>query len=436
MSISDLITKYLLEKLNLSKNNHMKKDIVAGLDLGTTKVCAVIAERDNETNKFDILGFGVAPSEGLHKGLVANIGKTAEAIKSAMSIASNRAGITVNTINVGVAGEHITSIRHRNYVTITSEEKEITKDDLNRLEADVRTIRIPSDRQILHIIPEEYSVDYQNGIENPIGISGSRLEASNHVVLASVPAIQNIKKSVERAGFRVHDYILQPIASSTSILEENEMDLGVALIDIGGGTTDIAIFHKKAIKHTKVIGIAGNQVTNDIRESLGIVTEEAENLKKEFGYATETAIIRDEDILIRGVGARGNTKIPISLLTQIIGLRMKELFTLVDNEIRNAGFKNKIKAGIVLTGGGSLLRGTTDLAREVFGLPARIGVPQDLGRGLAEEIESPEFATVSGLIRGIPGGKSSEFQSLIRKKTKKTKVKDIVKRVQEFFDEL
>jgi cell division protein FtsA len=414
----------------------MKKDIIAGLDLGTTKVCAVIAERDNETNKFNILGFGVAPSEGLHKGLVANIGKTAEAIKAAMSVASNRAGINVNTINVGVAGEHITSIRHRNYVTITSEEKEITREDLKRLEADVRTIRIPSDRQILHIIPEEYSVDYQNGIENPIGISGSRLEASNHVVLASVPAIQNIKKSVERAGLRVHDYILQPIASSTSILEENEMDLGVALIDIGGGTTDIAIFHKKAIKHTKVIGIAGNQVTNDIRESLGVVSEEAENLKKEFGYATDTAIIRDEDILIKGVGARGNTKIPISLLTQIIGLRMKELFTLVDNEIRNAGFKNKIKAGIVLTGGGSLLRGTTDLAKEVFGLPARIGVPQDLGQGLANEIESPEFATVAGLIRGIPGEKSSEFQTLIRSKRKKTKIKDIVKRVQEFFDEL
>src|SRR3990172_7966483 len=411
----------------------MKKNIVAGLDLGTTKVCAVIAEKTDD-NKIDILGFGVAPSEGLHKGLVANIGKTADAIREAVSIASNRAGIQINIVNVGVAGEHITSIRHRNYVTITSEEKEITKADLDRLEADVRTIRIPSDRQILHIIPEEFSVDHQGGIENPIGMSGSRLEATNHIVLASIPAIQNIKKSVERAGLQVQDYVLQPIASSSSVLEESEKDLGVALIDIGGGTTDIAIFHKKAIKHTKVIGIAGNQVTNDIRESLGVVTDEAENLKKEFGYATDSAIIRDEDILIKGVGARGNTKIPISLLTQIIGLRMKELFTLVDNEIRNAGFKNKIKAGIVLTGGGSLLRGTTELAEEVFGLPARIGVPQDLGQGLSNEIESPEFATVAGLIRGIPGGKSSEYQSLIRRKKGKTKIKDIVKRVQEFFD--
>lgn len=244
----------------------------------------------------------------MHKGLVANIGKTAEAIKAAMSQACNRAGIEIKTINVGVAGEHITSIRHRNYVTINREEKEITKEDLDRLEADVRTIRIPSDRQILHIIPEEFSVDHQGGIENPIGMSGSRLEASSHVVLASIAAIENIKKSVERAGYQVQDYILQPIASSASVLDENEKDLGVALLDIGGGTTDIAIYHKKSIKHTRVIGVAGNQVTNDIRESLGVITEEAERLKREYGYATEAAIIKDEDILIRGVGARGNTK--------------------------------------------------------------------------------------------------------------------------------
>ncbi len=416
----------------------MKKNIIAGLDLGTTKVCAVIAERLEEDNRINILGFGVAPSEGLHKGLVANITKTADAIKEAIAIASNRAGIQITLVNVGVAGEHITSMRHRNYVTISSEDREITKADLERLEADVRTIRIPSDRQILHIIPEEFSVDYQGGIENPIGMSGSRLEATNHIVLASIPAIQNIRKSVERAGFQIQEYILQPIASSSSVLEESEKDLGVALIDIGGGTTDIAIFHNKAIKHTKVIGVAGNQVTNDIRESLGVVTEEAEKLKKEYGYATESSIIKDEDILIRGVGARGNAKIPISLLTQIISLRMRELFSLIDNEIRSAGFKNKIKAGIVLTGGGSLLKGCTELAEEVFGLPTRIGVPQELGTGLSNEIESPEFATVAGLIRGIPGGKSSEYQVLIKpKKVKgKNKVSLLIKRVQQFFDEL
>ncbi len=416
----------------------MKKDILVGIDLGTTKVCAVIAEKLSDPNRIDILGFGIAPSEGLHKGLVANISKTAEAIKTAMSIASNRAGLEVSTVNVGVAGEHITSISHRNYVTINREEKEITKEDLDRLEADVRTIHIPSDRQILHIIPEEFSIDHQSGIDSPIGMSGSRLEARNLVVLASIPAMENIRKAVERAGYQVQDYILQPIASSASVLEESERDLGVALLDIGGGTTDIAIYHKKSIKHTRVIGVAGNKVTNDIRESLGVMTDEAERLKKEYGYASESAIIKDDDILIKGVGARGNTKIPISLLTQIISLRMRELFTLVDNELRTAGYKSKIKAGIVLTGGGSLLNGVTELAEEVFGLPTRIGVPQQLGAGLSNEIESPEFATVAGLIRGIPGGKSSEYQVLIKKQKEKSqnRIHKIVKKVAEFFNEL
>ncbi len=414
----------------------MKKNLIAGLDLGTTKVCAVIAEL--EEDKINILGFGLAPSEGLNRGLVANISKTAEAIKEAMDIASNRAGVDVNSVNVGVAGEHITSLRHRNYVTISNAEKEITQSDLDRLDADVRTIRIPTDRQILHIIPEEFFVDYQGGIENPIGMSGSRLEAVNHVVLASVPAMQNIKKSVERAGYKIANYILQPIASSISVLEENEQDLGVALIDIGGGTTDIAIFHDKSIKHTKVIGVAGNQVTNDIRESLGIVTSEAEKLKKEYGYASEEAVIKDEDIYIKGVGARGNVKIPISLLTQIISVRMRELFSLIDNELRLTGYKSKLKAGIVLTGGGSLLRGSTELAEEVFGLPTRIGVPIELGDGLTTEIESPEFATAAGLIKGIPGITSSETFEYEKAKKQKSnfKLNTIFKKIQEFFDEL
>ncbi len=389
-------------------------------------------------NKIDILGFGVATSDGLNRGLVANIAKTAAAIKEAMSIASNRADIDVRAVNVGVAGEHITSLRHRNYVTISNVDKEISQTDIDRLKADVKTIQIPTDRQILHIIPEEFYIDHQGGIENPIGMCGSRLEALNHVVLASVPAMQNIRKSVERAGYTVQDYILQPIASSVSVLEENEKDLGVTLIDIGGGTTDIAVFHDKSIKHTKVIGVAGNQVTNDIRESLGIVTDEAEKLKKQYGYALEEAIIKDEDIYIKGVGARGNIKIPISLLTQIIHVRMKELFTLIDNELRQTGFKNKTKAGIVLTGGGSLLKGVTELAEEVFGQPTRIGVPLELGAGLSNEIESPEFATVAGLIRGVPGTTSSQAMFNIKTKTSigKLGINKFFKKVQEFFDEL
>ncbi len=413
----------------------MKKNIIAGLDLGTTKVCAVIAEQAE--NSLNILGFGVAPSEGLTRGLVANISKTADAITEAMNIASNRAGLQIKEVNVGVAGEHITSLRHRNYVTISNPEKEINQMDLDRLRADVQTIRIPSDRQILHIIPEEYSVDHQGGIEDPIGMCGSRLEAVNHVVLASIPAIQNIKKSVERAGFFVKDYVLQPIASSFAVLEENEKDLGVLLIDIGGGTTDIAIYHRRSIKHTKVVGVAGNQVTNDIRETLGIVTADAETLKREHGYATEHAIIREEEIYIKGVGGRGNVKIPLSLLTQIISVRMRELFSIIDNELRHSGFKNKIKAGVVLTGGGSLLRGCTELAEEVFGMPARIGVPLDLGSGLSSEVESPEFATVAGLLRGIPGSKSENFTTVkTTGSERKLNLGKTFKKIQEFFDKL
>jgi len=414
----------------------MKKNIVVGLDLGTTKVCAVIAEKTETSLK--VLGFGVSPSDSLNKGLVANIAKTSQAISDALEVAQNRAGVEVKELNVGVAGEHITSLRHRNFVTINGDDDEITQSDLDRLKADVRTIKIPVDRQILHIIPEEFSVDHQGGIDNPIGMCGTRLEAVNHVVLAAIPAIQNIRRSVEKSGFVVRDYILQPIASSVSVLEENEKDLGVLLIDIGGGTTDIAIFHDNSIKHTKVFGVAGNQVTNDIRESLGIVTTDAEELKKDYGYASQEAIIKDETIYIKGVGARGNVKIPVTLLTQIISVRMKELFALIDNELRQSGLKSKIKAGVVLTGGGSLLRGCPELAESVLGLPCRIGVPLELGEGLSDEIGSPEFATVSGLIKGVPGSTSSDTWGGTNDKRGKGKlnINGIFKKVIDFFDEL
>lgn len=414
----------------------MKKKIVAGLDLGTTKVCAVIAE-ETETG-IDVLGFGVSPSEGLNRGLVANIQKTSQAIKEAIDIASNRAGINITELNVGVAGEHIISMENTNYVTINNPDREITEKDIERLNADVRLMRIPADRQILHIIPEEYTVDSQGGIDNPIGMCGSKLEAISHVVLASTHAIQNINKSVERAGYKVKDYVLQPIASSSSVLDENEQDLGIALIDIGGGTTDVAVFHDKRLKHTKVIGVAGNQVTNDIREYFGIVTGEAEKLKKEYGYAHIESIIKDEDIYIKGVGARGNFKLPTSLLAQIISARMRELFSLIDNDLRQTGFKKKIKAGIVLTGGGSLLKGATELAEEVFGLPARIGLPIDLGAGLSSEIERPEFATVMGLVKAFPwmGQSEEEVKVKVKAPKKNIKFKSMLKQVQKFFDEL
>ncbi len=380
------------------------ENFITGLDLGTTKVVAVIAEPISDT-EVRILGYGVAKSEGLHKGLVSNIQKTADAIKEAVAIASNQCNLKVTEVNVGVAGEHISSMRHRNFVTITNDEHEITPDDLKRLEDDVRRIRIPMDMQILHVIPEEFLVDSLGGIIDPVGMSATKLEATNHVVLASVPAILNIKKSVERAGFTVKDYVLQPLASAASILGHNEKEVGVLMIDIGGGTSDIAVINRQAIIHSKVFGIAGNQVTNDIREALGIMTEEAEKLKKQYGYATEKAIIRDEEIVIKGIGAWGSQPIQVSLLTQIIQARMRELFSLVDNEIRSAGLKNKIRAGVIITGGGSLLRGCAELATEIFGLPARIGVPLESTTGSFSAVEKPEYATVVGLLRGAPGQK-------------------------------
>lgn len=385
--------------------------IVCGLDLGTTKVCAVIAEILSD-RKFRVLGYGVSPSEGLTKGIVINISRTAESIREAVQIASEQAGIPVQAINVGVAGEHIMSLRHRNFINIVNDEHEITKHDLERLEEDVRRMRIPLDMQILHVIPEEFIVDSSVSVIDPVGMSASKLEATNHVVLASVPAIQNIRKSVERAGLQVNDFILQPLASAASILDENEKDLGVMMLDIGGGTTDLAVIHKKAIIHSKVFGIAGNQITSDIREALGVITEDAERLKKEYGYATESAIIRDEDIIIPRVGAWGSSRVPISLLTQFINNRMKELFSLVDNEIRSLGLKNKIRAGIILTGGGALLRGTCELAEEIFELPARLGVPMESVTGAYAAIEKPEYATVVGLLGGSPGTKIQQFKKI------------------------
>ncbi len=415
----------------------MKRNIIAGLDLGTTKVSAAIAEKTDKG--LSVLGFSVVPSEGLTRGLVSNIVKTAEAIKSAMEIACNRAGVEIKDLNVGVAGEHITSFRHRNYVTISNPDKEITAEDIERLKADVKTVTIPADRQILHIIPEEYFIDNQGGIDHPVGMCGSKLEAVHHIVLASIPAIQNIRKSVEKAGYNVKNYILQPIASSVSVLEDNEMDLGVAMIDIGGGTTDVAVYHRNSIKHTKVTGHAGNQVTNDIRETLGVVTAEAEKLKIEHGYAIPGAIINATNPFIKGPGARGSYSIDLHVLTQIINLRMAEIFNLIDNDLRTTGFKSKIKAGIVLTGGGSLLRGCTELAEEIFGLPTRIGIPSDLGDPKINEIGSPEFATVVGLIKGVPGMDSHTVEVKVKpgkEKKNPAALKNFIKRIQEFFDEL
>lgn len=384
-------------------------EIVAALDLGTTKICAVIGEKlDN--GKIRILGTGVVPSEGMHKGLIMNVTKTAEAIQEAIGIAANRAGVEITKVNVGIAGEHIITKKMQNYVMISNDDHEIKASDLVRLENDVRAGSYSEGKEIIHIIPEEYKVDEESGIKNPIGMLGHKLEATSLVVLAGKNQLVNMRRSVERAGFAVDEFLLQPIASSMSVLDENEKDLGVLLIDIGGGTTDIAVFHRKALKRTHIFGIAGNLVTNDIREALSIVTPEAEKMKKNFGYASQNSIIRDEMIPLKGVGALQDREISVSLLTQIIHARMRELFTFIENDLKSNNLRHVIKAGIIITGGGCLLRGCDVLAQEVFDVPSRIGMPLDIFISPNDEVQKPEFSTALGLLRGMPGKKKPEAE--------------------------
>lgn len=400
----------------------MNENIIAGIDLGTTKVCALIAERTEQGP--NIIGYGLVHSDGIARGQVNNISKTADAIVQAVSIAENMAGVKIRDLNVGISGEHIKNERRKNYVMISNPQREISSEDLERLRSDVETIRIDAGYEILHIIPEKFFIDYQEGIENPIGMCGNRLEALNNIITASSSAIENIRRSVERAGYGIKNLILQPLASSLSVLEESEKDLGILLIDVGGGTTDIAVFSDRSLKYTKVIGLAGERVTKDIKESLGIMLSEAERLKREYGYATEEAIIRDDDVNYKKAGTGGIKKIPIELLTQIISLRMKELFKLIDGDLRSSGLKDSIRAGVVLTGGGALLKGIQELAEEVFGLPARIGLPDEMDSRMIREIASPEFAVACGLVKSIPGiTKDEEFIPEPAKTEKKPKIK-------------
>ncbi len=411
----------------------MKKNIVASLDIGTTKTCAIIAEWDRE-NLLNILGVGVAKSEGMTKGTVANILTISESIKKAINIAEEQAGVKINAVNVGVASIYINSMRYRNFVLINNPDSLITKADIEKLIEDVKVSRIPSDYFILHIIPENYIVDGENIIDNPVGVMGRKLEATHHIVLAQRTSTDNLRMAVERAGIKINKMILQPLASANAVLHSEEKELGVALIDIGGGTTDLAVYVNGSIKHTRVIGIAGSHVTNDIREAFNLITEQSERIKIEYGYATAKALVQDAEIPVRVSPVRQVT-ISLSILTEIIQFRMKELFVMIDNELKNANLKDQIKAGFVLTGGGSQLRGCAELAEEVFGKQARIGMPLDFGGGLSKKIENPIFSTAVGLLlNGIPSI-SNVRKSTKEYSTKKFSFKNIFKVIYDFFKE-
>jgi cell division protein FtsA len=398
--ISDSLDAVPLSGARPTERVVTERNVVVGLDIGTTKVCAIVAEVDETTSTTTILGIGRAPSEGLNRGVVVNIEKTIRSIQQAIDQAQQQSGIAVEEVIVGIAGDHIQSFQTTGIISISNPNREITQDDVDRLLDETRKIALPADRKILHVIPQDYIIDGQDGITEPVGMSGIRMEARVHVVTGLVTAAQNIYRCVERVGLRVRDLVLEPLASSFAVLDDEEKEVGVALIDIGGGTTDIAIFEEGIIRHTAVFGIAGRQVTEDIRMGLGIVVSQAERIKREYGHAYYNSILQDEVFMIPGVGGRKPMEVQKSLLCQIIQPRMEELLEFAFAEIRRSGYANRLSAGVVITGGGALLRGTEELATEIFGVPVKIGIPFGVGTtGLAPEVENPQFATGVGLIR-------------------------------------
>jgi cell division protein FtsA len=412
----------------------MYEHIIVGLDIGTTKVCAIVASAD-ENGRINILGIGHSPSDGLTRGVVTNIDRTVRSVHSAIEEAESQSGVRIQTVMVGIAGDHIQSFQSRGVIAISRPENEIAQEDVDRLIEDTKRVALPSDRKIIHVIPQEFIIDGQDGVFDPVGMSGVRMEANVHIITGLVTAAQNIVKCVQRANLVIDDMVLEPLASSYAVLDEEEKEVGVALLDIGGGTTDLAVFEDRTIRHTAVIPIAGNQVTNDIRKGLGILTEQAEKLKKEAGFAYLPAILDNEPIVLPGIGGRDPLRVDKTLLCQVIQPRMEEILEIAAMEIKRSGYSKHLSAGVVLTGGGSLIKGTAELAREVLGMPAKIGIPTGFNAGLVKEIENPIYATGVGLV--IHGLKHQDRSSLTFGNGKNgSPVKRIFHRMKAWFDEL
>ena len=369
--------------------------LVVGVDIGTTKICAVVASQD-AGGRINIRGVGVAESDGLNRGVVVNIDKTVEAVKKAIGEAERAAGVTTQSVIVGIAGDHIQSFQSRGVITVSG--GEIDRDDVRRLLEDTRHVAMPADREILHVLPQEFIVDGQDGVADPIGMSGVRLEANVHIITGLVSAAKNVYRCIEKAGYRVDDIVLEPLASSHAVLHDDEKEVGVVLVDIGGGTTDIAIFEDKTIRHTAVVAVAGNKVTDDLRKGLGILHDQAERLKQQFGVALADMVTDDREITIPGIGGRPDKSISQSTLAQIIQPRLEEILEIVAIEVKRSGYGRHLSAGVVLTGGGALIPGTAELAADILGLEARVGRPLGLAGGLVEEVNNPKYATGVGLV--------------------------------------
>ena len=373
----------------------MDNNVIVGLDIGTTKVCTVIAQRD-ETGNLEIKGVGTSPSHGLRKGVVVNIDATVESIKKAVEEAELMAGIEINDVYVGIAGGHIEGMNSRGVIAVSSKGREITQSEVDRVIDAARAVVIPMDREVIHVLPQEFIVDDQDGVKDPIGMCGVRLEAEIHMVTGAVTSAQNIVKSVKRAGFGVQDIVLQPLASANAVLNEDEKELGCVLIDIGGGTTDVLMYVDGAVWHTGVLSIGGNHVTNDLTVGLRTPGQSAEIIKKKHGCAHRNLINPSEMIEVPSVGGRQPKMVHRTFLAEIIQPRMEEIFSLVHREVKMTGFEDLISAGVVITGGASLMDGTVEVAERVFNLPVRIGMPTGV-TGLIDVISSPMYSTGVGL---------------------------------------
>ncbi len=373
-------------------------NVIVGLDVGTTKICTIVSQVRAD-GRLNILGVGKAPSTGLSRGMVVNPGKTIESIRASLKEAEERSGFDIKSVTVGIAGPHIRCIQSEGIVAISHPDRIISEEDVDRLFDSARSLKLSKDEKIIDVIPQEFIIDGKDGIfDLPVGMFGLRMEAKVNILTGLVSQIDDLSNCVSTAGVDIDDIVLEPLASSFAVLNDSEKKVGVAMIDIGGGTTDIAVFKKGVIKHTAGIGIAGSQVTNDISETLGIEEKEAERVKKEFGYALISEIINDDVVLIQGIKGRKPLKVEKSIISRIIQARMEELFVLAAQEIKRSGIESYLPAGVVVTGGGSLLKGTRELAQQVLGADVNLGVPMDIGGGLIKEVESPIYATGIGLI--------------------------------------
>jgi cell division protein FtsA len=375
-----------------------QSEIVAGLDIGSTKIACIVG-RKNEYGKVEILGLGRSESLGVNRGVVENIQNTVDSILKAVAEASQNSGVDIKVVNVGIAGQHIRSLQHRGSIMRNSIEEEIEQDDVGNLIENMYKLVLPPGEEIIHVIPQEYIIDNQQRTRQPIGMSGICLEANFHIITGQVAAAKNIEKCVKKAGLEISTMILEPLASAEAVLSSEEKEAGVALVDIGGGTTDIAIFQDDIIRHTAVIPLGGNVITDDVKEGCSIIRSQAEELKKRFGSALASENKDEEVVSIPGLKGRGAKEISLRNLAHIIQARMEEIIEHVLYEIKNSGFEKKLIAGIVLTGGGSQLRHAAQLTEFITGMDTRIGYPNEhLAKSLSGETGSPMHATGIGLV--------------------------------------